>query len=191
MQTGRISASIGAQESANQLAAAKGAAQVQTYDRQGQQWVQQAEMDRQATLLGMQMGQTTGANLAHQQAQANQMNAQIAQNDATAQLIGVAAQAAGQVDWGGGGSALNNTNSTDPIEQSQITSDRRLKKNITKTGESPNGLNIYSFEFKDSKYGKGLFQGVMSDEIPQEAVSNINGYDRVNYNILDVEFKQI
>lgn len=107
LQTGRISASIGAQESANQLAAAKGAAQVQTYDRQGQQWVQQAEMDRQATLLGMQMGQTTGANLAHQQAQANQMNATIAQNDATAQLIGVAGQAAGQINWGGGGGGSN------------------------------------------------------------------------------------
>jgi hypothetical protein len=39
-------------------------------------------MDRQATLLGMQMGQTTGANMAYQQSQANQMNAQIAQNQA-------------------------------------------------------------------------------------------------------------
>ena len=38
----------------------------------------------------------------------------------------------------------------------------------------------------------GLFQGVMSDEIPQEAViKHFDGYDRVNYNMLDVEFKQI
>jgi len=44
---------------------------------------------------------------------------------------------------------------------------------------------------KDSKYGEGLFQGVMSDEIPQEAVNNINGYDTVDYSMLDVEFKQI
>ena len=70
-------------------------------------------------------------------------------------------------------------------------SDRRLKKNINKIGESPSGLNIYSFEFKDSRYGEGLFQGVMSDEIPREAVSNINGYDHVDYSKLDVEFKQI
>ena len=101
LQTQQISASIGQQESRNQIAAAKGAAAIQTYDRQGQQWVQQANMDRQATLLGMQMGETTGANLAQQQAQANQMNAQIAQNDAMTGLFEVGAQAAGQVNWGG------------------------------------------------------------------------------------------
>ena len=49
---------------------------------QGEQYLQQAEMDRQATLLGMQMGQTTGANLAASQAQANQMNASSSQNQA-------------------------------------------------------------------------------------------------------------
>ena len=70
-------------------------------------------------------------------------------------------------------------------------SDRRLKKNITKIGESNRGFNVYSFEYKDSLDGEGLFQGVMSDEIPQEAVTSVDGYDRVNYNMLDVEFKQI
>tara|TARA_R100001377_G_scaffold74447_1_gene50708 strand:+ start:779 stop:1507 length:729 start_codon:yes stop_codon:yes gene_type:complete len=82
MQTQKISASIGAQESQNQIAAAKGASAVQTAERQGDQMVQQANIDRQSTLLGMQMGQTTGSNLASQQAQANQMNAQIAQDQA-------------------------------------------------------------------------------------------------------------
>ena len=101
LQTQQISASIGQQESRNQIAAAKGAAAIQAYDRQGQQWVQQAEMDRQATLLGMQMGETTGANLAQQQAQANQMNAQIAQNNATAGLFEAGAAAAGQIDFSG------------------------------------------------------------------------------------------
>jgi hypothetical protein len=96
LQTQRISASIGQQESRNQLAAAKGAGAVQIAERQGDQWVQQAEMDRQATLLGMQMGQTTGANLAQQQAQANQMNAQIAQSQAMADMFGTMATAAGK-----------------------------------------------------------------------------------------------
>lgn len=72
-----------------------------------------------------------------------------------------------------------------------ITSDRSLKKNIKKVGESPSGLNIYNFEFKNSKYGKGVFQGVMSDEVPQKAVTKKDGYDSVNYNMLDVEFKKI
>ena len=88
LQTQQISASIGAQESQNQIAAAKGAGAVQIAERQGDQWVQQAEMDRQATLLGMQMGQATGANQAYQQSQANQMNAEIAQTQAWVDGIG-------------------------------------------------------------------------------------------------------
>ncbi|WP_339707966.1 tryptophan--tRNA ligase, partial [Algoriphagus aquimarinus] len=35
--------------------------------------------------------------------------------------------------------------------------EKALKKNINKIGESSRGLNIYSFEYKDSKYGEGLF----------------------------------
>lgn len=87
LQTQKISASIGQQEARNQALKAKGAGAVQTAERQGAQFVQQANMDRQATLLGMQMGQTTGANMASQQAQANQMNAQIAMNQSIADGI--------------------------------------------------------------------------------------------------------
>lgn len=97
LQTQKISASIGLQEAKNQITAAKGASAVQIAQRQGDQYVQQAEMDRQATLLGMQMGEATGTNLASQQAQANQMNAQIAQNQSTADLFGVLGQAAGNL----------------------------------------------------------------------------------------------
>jgi hypothetical protein len=71
-------------------------------------------------------------------------------------------------------------------------SDRRLKKNIKSIGLSPKGLKIYTFEYIDDKYGNGTFQGVMSDEVPAEAViKGVDGYDRVNYSLLDVEFKQI
>ena len=82
LQTQQISASIGAQESRNQAMKAKGAANIQSLERQGQQWVQQAEMDKQATLLGMEYGEATGANQALQQAQANQMNSELAQQQA-------------------------------------------------------------------------------------------------------------
>jgi len=70
-------------------------------------------------------------------------------------------------------------------------SDRRMKKNISKIGVSNSGLNIYSFEYNDTIYGKGLFQGVMSDEVPKEAVVRMGGYDTVDYSMLDVEFKRI
>ena len=96
LQTQRISASIGLQESQNQIASAKGAAAVEVAERQGDQWVQQAEMDRQATLLGMQMGQATGANLAAQQAQTNQMNAEIATQQLTSGIFSTTASALAQ-----------------------------------------------------------------------------------------------
>jgi len=71
-------------------------------------------------------------------------------------------------------------------------SDKRLKYDINLTGKSPSGLNIYSFKYKDTSWGEGTYQGVMSDEIPQEAVIVMsNGYDAVDYSMLDVEFKQI
>ena len=75
-------------------------------------------------------------------------------------------------------------------------SDRSLKKDIKLIGISPNGLNIYSFRFKDDKYGKGLMQGVMADEVQHipGAVIEWKGLKYVNYNEMDeidVEFKKI
>ncbi len=68
-------------------------------------------------------------------------------------------------------------------------SDRRLKKNIVKINESESGLNIYEFEYINKE---GVYQGVMSDEIPKEAVLvDNNGYDTVDYSKLDVDFKRI
>ena len=96
LQTQRISASIGQQEARNQMAAARGAGAVQIAERQGDQFVQQAEMDRQATILGMQMGQATGANTAYMQAQANQMNAQIASQQILSDLFSTTASALAQ-----------------------------------------------------------------------------------------------
>ena len=72
-----------------------------------------------------------------------------------------------------------------------MMSDRKLKKNINLIGKSPSGLNIYSFEYIDLKHGQGLFQGVMSDEIPQEAVIFNGEHDMVDYSKIDVDFKQI
>ena len=71
-------------------------------------------------------------------------------------------------------------------------SDRRLKKNIKLIGKSKSGLNIYMFEYIDKIFGSGIYQGVMSDEIPQHAViTHADGYDRVDYSKIDVDFKEI
>ena len=71
-------------------------------------------------------------------------------------------------------------------------SDRRLKKNITKVGTSPSGINIYRFEYIDSKlYGGGVFEGVMAQEVPKASILGKNGYYSVDYSKLDVTFKRI
>ena len=188
LQTQQIAAGISKQERANNLMARQGAMTLQQMERQGAgqadmterggaAMVQSAEMGRQSTLLGIEYGGMAGANAGVQSAYANQMAGFGAQASMLNSQVGAAATitAAG----------IQGATSMMP------TSDRKLKKNINKIGESPSGLNIYSFEYKDSKYGRGLFQGVMSDEIPQEAVGTRDGYDTVDYSMLDVEFKQI
>ena len=86
------------------------------------------------------------------------------------------------VDFGG---SVNMTG----IGGQLTTSDRRLKNNIKLIGYSPSGLKIYNFSYiGDNK----VYQGVMSDEIPQHAVvKGNNGYDKVYYDKIDVEFKLI
>jgi len=184
LQTQQIAAGIGQQERQNQLASRQAAMTMQQMERQGAgqadmtqrggaAMVQSAEMGRQSTLLGMEMSGMAGANAGVQSAYANQMSGFGAQASMLNSQVGAAAAITGAAVGGA------------------MQSDRKLKKNINKIGESPSGLNIYSFEYKDSKYGRGLFQGVMSDEIPQKAVSTKDGYDMVDYSMLDVEFKQI
>ena len=70
-------------------------------------------------------------------------------------------------------------------------SDRRFKKNINLIGRSPSGLKIYTFEYINKTLGKGVYQGVMSDEIPSNAVVTKNGCDFVDYSKIDVEFKNL
>ena len=67
-------------------------------------------------------------------------------------------------------------------------SDIRLKKNIKLVGKSPKGIKIYNFKYKgDDK----TYQGVMAHQVPQASTPNQFGYLMVDYNKLDVEFKEI
>jgi len=68
-----------------------------------------------------------------------------------------------------------------------------MKKNIKLIGKSSSGLNIYAFEYINKIFGEGVWQGVMSDEVSNEAViKNFAGdFDGVDYSKLDVEFKRI
>jgi hypothetical protein len=67
-------------------------------------------------------------------------------------------------------------------------SDIRLKEKIKLVGKSPKGIKIYNFKYKgDDK----TYQGVMAHQVPQASTPNQFGYLMVDYNKLDVEFKEI
>ena len=88
LQTQQISALIGKQEAENQRIAARGAAQVQQLERQGEGLKQQFEFDREATILGAQYGEMAGANAAAQAAALNQQQTQAAGQMAIASTVG-------------------------------------------------------------------------------------------------------
>jgi hypothetical protein len=71
-----------------------------------------------------------------------------------------------------------------------IFSDINLKENIKKVGALDNGLNLYSYNYKDGyDLPKGKQVGVMAQEVEKvipEAVTEIGGFKAVNYALLGV-----
>ena len=166
----RASASIGMQESRNQMAAAQQAARIQMAERAGEAQAEQLRLSGAERARGLEY-QKTGTELGMSQQALAAKNQAIAQADAAL--------------YGGIGSV------TGTLAMAAV-SDRKLKKNINLVGKSPSGLNIYNFEYINLKHGEGVFQGVMSDEIPLDAiVSSSDGYDMVDYSKIDVDFKII
>jgi hypothetical protein len=165
----KSAASIGAQESANQAAALQQAGKLQEMEAREAGRLQ--GMERQGEILSRQQQQQQIGTLLG-----------MSQSDVAAerQLKAQATEAKTSA-LGSGLSALGG-----------FFSDRRLKKNIKLIGSSPSGLKIYAFEYIDKAFGNGTFQGVMSDEISNDAViKHPTGYDMVDYSKLDVEFKNI
>lgn len=105
------------------------------------------------------------------------------------QMAGYNAQQAAQSNMMGGLLGLGGTLGGAAI----LASDPRMKQNVKAIGVMPNGLTLYSFEykdeFKDHKYaGHGIHVGVMADEVEQVfpyAVSTLDdGYKVVNYGLI-------
>jgi hypothetical protein len=68
-------------------------------------------------------------------------------------------------------------------------SDARLKENINLIGKSPSGLNVYTFKYKGND--NGIYQGVMAQEVPHASILGDDGFYKVDYSKLDVEFKKV
>ena len=71
-------------------------------------------------------------------------------------------------------------------------SSKELKENIKKIGESIRGHNIYKFNYK----GKlKTYIGVIAEEVqklqPEAVVTMPNGFLGVNYDLIDVQFKEV
>jgi hypothetical protein len=125
----------------------------------------------------MSAGDYGGANAGVQAAFGNQMAAIGMGAQMHAARMGMFGQIIGGVASGAGAAAA---------------SDRKLKKNIEHVFNSSSGIPVYNFEYIDAKHGSGVHQGVMSDEVPREAViMHPDGYEMVNYSMLDVDFKKI
>ena len=88
------------------------------------------------------------------------------------------------------GTLLSTAGATAPYWGPLLTSsDRRMKDDIKKVGESPDGLNIYRFKYKGEKKE---YEGVLAQELLKtnpEAVGILpNGYYGVRYDLIDVNF---
>lgn len=71
-------------------------------------------------------------------------------------------------------------------------SDIRMKENIKQIDWLPNGLPVYSYEYKSEFKdiaGHGQFVGVMAQEVemvrPEAVITNPDGYKMVNYGVLN------
>jgi len=140
LQTQRISASIGQQESANQRVMAAEASRIQEHERHGELKKQQFETDRQATLLGMQMGQSAGANMATQNAALYQQQTEAAGREAMAGAVGSLAGTVATSDF--------KTKKTDPgttepaWKTAGLTTDPMLGYQQGQLGSGMSGLSL-------------------------------------------------
>jgi len=70
-----------------------------------------------------------------------------------------------------------------------MASERRVKKNVTKTGTLPDGLNTYSFNYTWDDEGAPLYHGVMVDEVrelrPWALGPVVDGIQTVDYSKLE------
>ena len=72
-----------------------------------------------------------------------------------------------------------------------IPSDRRLKRDIRRVGTSQAGIPVYEYRYEGHNT---VFQGVMAQDLLEthpHAVIKIDGFYRVNYAMIDVDFQQI
>ena len=158
----------------NEIASLLGRSQVGTGTNFGQYQTNYQGLD----LLGIQQAEL---NRQQQQNIANQQSKD-QKNQATTGAIGSAI-----------GGLLGGIGAAGGI--ASFFSDIKLKTNIKYENKIINHLPIYSFEYKNSKYGKGRYEGVMAQDVekifPEAVGISVEGYKMVDYSKINIEFKRI
>jgi len=193
-QSAQTRSDIGQQEREGTIMAKKGAQQVQQMEAQAKEKKMKAgfEVDKMIRKGQFDVDKLVGAT----QLDIDKVTSEGAWKQQMAQMGGAADKQNLELQRDQGALAAQagmlESQGAELAGTSNWSSDRKLKHNITLVGKSLSGLNIYNFEYKDSKFGEGIYQGVMSDEIPNEAVvKHEDGYDMVNYSKIDVNFIKI
>ena len=100
------------------------------------------------------------------------------------QMAGQEKMAADEKMWGGIGDAVGGVG--------KMLSDERLKENIIKIKYSDSGIPIYHFNYKGNDK---TWSGTMAQDLlklgRKDAVGTKDGYYTVNYNLIDIDMKQI
>ena len=199
----KAAAQIGQQESANQQAAASQAGQLQQLeagaaermDLQARQGAADVDRLTRQGAADVDIRTRQGAQDVAMAIAGGEQAAQRLEMDKQGTLLGMEQQAATAAADRAAQAKSDKTSALGGMISSVagiFGSDRKLKKNIKLIGNSPSGLKIYAFEYIDKAFGTGVFQGVMSDEVPSDTVvKHPSGYDMVNYSKIDVEFKNI
>ena len=166
MQTQQISASIGQQEAMNQRLRAQGAQQAQAMEQRaefqigaGNQFLQQQEADRAATLVGVQMGSAAGASQGYQNALLNQQQVDAAASQAMMGSLTSLASTAITADY----SSLSKT--TDPNQTYDLS-------RSTLSGTGVNNINPLYQSPADSQGGMGAFR---IDQFGNTQFNNLSG----------------
>jgi hypothetical protein len=215
LQAQKASASIGAQEAENQKKAAE-AEQDITLKTAGEQsrldsQKRSADMDIQNKILGAdealqatKLGEASKLQMAEAQNATNLQMAE-AQGDMDVQKL------KGEGDMWSSEQEIGKQKTQMEMQMSKITaqgaeanapkdkgffgnlfSDERLKENIIKIKYSNSGIPIYHFNYK----GKAkTWSGTMAQDLlklgRKDAVGTRNGYYTVNYNLIDIDMKEI
>ena len=193
-QARQSSASIGQQESANQAMSAQQAGANQMASAQGAQAAEMAKMQGAANQQQMIMQGASNQQQMQLEGASRQQDAILKGSQSQRELEYQKVQGLMSLEAGMAESSQASADANKSWFQRTFgeVSDRRLKKDIKLLGLSPSGIKIYSFKYIDSSIGKDTYQGVMSDEIPQDAViKHASGYDMVDYSKLDVQFIKI